>query len=229
MPKGVSPFYPRLWFSLTSNLADMKMRVAVGESAYLDEQRAAWARLFEKIPLRFSPLSNLFWKVQDTRTKERLARLQLAMLSRSSVRESYVTSGPRFASANKEEMLFALADVWKRSSLQMHYVCQANGIEYYHFLQPNQYVPGSKALSGDELRIAYSAKSPYKIPVEGGYSYLVRAGSQLVKQGVHFYDLSMLFKDRIETLYIDDCCHVNKEGNILLGEAIAAAITQSGQ
>ena len=31
-----------------------------------------------------------------------------------------------------------IADVWKRTSLQMKVLSEANGAKYYHFLQPNQ-------------------------------------------------------------------------------------------
>jgi hypothetical protein len=65
-----------------------------------------------------------------------------------------------------------LARVWSESSAQMRRLCEANGIEYYHFLQPNQYVDDSKPLDDGERKVAIRAGHPYQKGVVSGYPLL---------------------------------------------------------
>jgi hypothetical protein len=95
---------------------------------------------------------------------------------------------------------------------------------FIHFLQPNQYVSGSKPLGNHEKQIAFSAQSLYKNPVETGYPYLRAVGQRLNGAGIWFEDLTGIFASATRELYIDNCCHVNKEGNEFLARAIAAAL-----
>ena len=67
------------------------------------------------------------------------------------------------------------------------------------------------------------------VPDEGqlvarGYAYLQAAGRLLGEAGVSFHDLTGVFAEIDDPLYVDSCCHVNERGNRLLGEAMARAI-----
>jgi hypothetical protein len=100
----------------------------------------------------------------------------------------------------------------------------ANGIRYFHFLQPNQYVPDSKPLTDDERRTAYAHDHPYAMFVRKGYPYLREEGRRLKPAGVEYTDLTAMFSTARETLYTDICCHLNKDGNARLGAAIGRTI-----
>jgi len=130
-------------------------------------------------------------------------------------------TGPRVDFETDADLYEHLVDIWQRSSLQLDRLCRANGIRYYHFLQPNQYVDGSKLLTADERSQAFTEDHPYRAGVEMGYPLLVRAGVDLSAQGVRFVDLTRVFIDEESTLYVDDCCHFNEAGNRL----IAARVT----
>ena len=67
---------------------------------------------------------------------------------------------------------------------------------------------------------------PYRPSVERGYPLLSATGRRLAEHGVHFHDLTMLFSDVEEPLYLDSCCHLNAAGNARLGHAIGAALVQ---
>ena len=58
--------------------------------------------------------------------------------------------------------------------------------------------------------------------MEWGYPQLRKFSRDLQRQGVNYFDLTGIFVDRPETLYIDECCHLNDRGN----ELLAAAMTQ---
>lgn len=59
------------------------------------------------------------------------------------------------------------------------------------------------------------------------YGTLGRLMDQLHAEGIEAHSLARAFENVRETLYIDDCCHVNRRGVDLLAEAIAARILAS--
>ena len=88
------------------------------------------------------------------------------------------------------------------------------------FLQPNQYVPAAKPLSAAERERAYGPHSGFKTVVEQGYPLLRAFNGDLPRPGVNYFDLTGIFVDHPETLYIDKCCHLNGRGNELLAAAM---------
>src|SRR5262249_17471047 len=98
---------------------------------------------------------------------------------------------------------------------------------YYHFLQPNQYPPGSKPLSPEERRLAYWHDLPARSIIEEGYPLLREAGKRLARRGVRFHDLSLAFARVEATLYVDNWCHFNPKGNEILAEAMPHATLQT--
>jgi hypothetical protein len=132
--------------------------------------------------------------------------------------------GPAYVYNNEEELFHELAEVWKRSSSQMKSLCDANGAKYYHFLQPNQYVAGSKPMDEEERRHALNPESRFAPGAIKGYPFLVKAGHDLQEAGVKFADLTMIFSDHRELLYIDDCCHTNRAGTDIVAERIYETI-----
>ena len=108
------------------------------------------------------------------------------------------------------------ADAWYRGALLLADLAKRHGAEYYSFLQPNQYVPGAKPLTDEELAGAFAPSGEWARAVRQGYPLLAERGRRLRQRGVEFFDLSWIFADSRETLYVDDCCHLNRRGNELL-------------
>jgi hypothetical protein len=115
---------------------------------------------------------------------------------------------------------------WGRASRQIQALCEAQGILYLHFLQPNQYVEGSKPLSAKELRLAATETSGIAPLVSTGYPLLIEAGRELVRDGLPFHDLTLAFESIEETLYIDSCCHVSPQGSGILAKLIGDRLVQ---
>ncbi len=67
---------------------------------------------------------------------------------------------------------------------------------------------------------------PYRKGVERGYPHLIEAGKQLRHQGIRFHDLTMLFANHDEQLYVDSCCHLNERGYGMIAEAIGKVLSQ---
>jgi len=208
---GISPFYPMQWwrFSMESTL----------------EARAWLASIFSKPILRYSITANFIWRVADgyfAKFDVNAGRPADPGTRLSNDRRIFL--GPRTEYTTRRDLYMDIAVQWGRSSVLLKNIMAAQGGFYFHFLQPNQYVPGSKLLTEDESEAAINRASRFKGPVEIGYPYLRAMGESLQKAGVWFEDLSATFADVHQQVYIDKCCHVNTEGNAILAKAIAMAI-----
>jgi hypothetical protein len=223
VPRGVFPFYPRGWVLQVEDL-DPQQRLALGELGFLRQRRAQRSAAFARAPWRYSLLAGAIWQVGDDRLGRRISELALRLESGPSAGSTYQGHGPSREYESEELMFDDLARVWARSSMQMHAVCRDLDIEYYHFLQPNQYFPGSKPLTAGELSSAWSRDHPYRPAVERGYPELIVAGGRLRELGVPFHDLSMVFADDRRSLYADACCHLNREGYHAVAGAIAEVV-----
>ncbi|MBV8201870.1 MAG: hypothetical protein JOZ15_14725 [Acidobacteria bacterium] len=226
-PSGVFPFYPRGWTTLTEGIPDIDRLRLVGSIVDLEDRRAGLARTFSRSSLRYSAICNLLWRALDRRLEARLAETQL-MLQRTKPagRGRFLGHGPKREYRSEDELFRDLAAEWKRSSFEMAHLCAAAGIRYYHFLQPNQYDPGSKPMGAAERRTAYKEDHPYRKGVEKGYPLLSKAGLELTAGGVQFHDARNVFAGIKEPLYVDQCCHFSQKGNQILGAWMAARIVQ---
>jgi hypothetical protein len=222
-PLGVAPFYPRGWYTRAADLAP-ELRLAVGRVAFLEELRRQNADLFSYAPLRWSRTAGLVWSLANRRLETSVAAAEAEVLARPKGHNPQA-QGPRLDGSADDWT--RVVDVWQRSSLQMARLCEGLGIAYFHFLQPNQYVPDSKPMDEAERRIAWREDSPMRAPIEQGYVRLRAAGAELAAAGVAFGDLSGVFREVREPTYVDKCCHLNDLGNRLLGAAIGRAMAEA--
>lgn len=226
--RGSSPYYPRDW---SRRLQDAPDPVRLDEAFALWETRAARQRAARDLQaswFRWMAMRELWWKASDERLRRREAELAAANVAHSVAgRQSFRSTGPLRRYADAAAMYDDFVAVWGNGSRALRALAEGAGADYFHFLQPNQYDLDSKPLSSEEQREAYREESLYRQSIEQGYPLLRRRGEELRGEGVSFYDLSGLFADRTETLYADTCCHLNRRGYELLGEAIAAAVVES--
>ncbi len=225
-PKGVFPAFPRGWYGFAGALRDPQSRILIAKAAYAGEQRRELARRFSNAPWCYSPTANLVWEFLDGSRARAQHRIQERFRDQPGQTDEYAATGPRRQFASDRELYGFLVDVWKRSSIQLGRLCRANGIHYYHALQPNQYVKGSKPLSDSERKLAYLERHPYRVGVEKGYGLLRSAGQDLLTNDVRFLDLTQIFAGRSEPLYVDSCCHFNATGYEIMGRYLARAIAE---
>ena len=141
-------------------------------------------------------------------------------------RYSLEKHGPRRTYA-LDELRRTAAEVWYQGARVLAGLAKRHGAEYYHFLQPNQYVPGAKPLTDEELAKVFRPDRPWAKEVRSVYPLLAEHGRRLREQGVEFFDLSRIFANDRETLYKDDCCHLNERGNELLAAAMLRRIIEA--
>lgn len=223
-PRGVFPYYPRSWDSLAQATVNPAALERAGLVSYLRGRRARLAGVFSGPVLRYWATGNLVWRSLDRRLQRRIGEANVALTRLPSGPSSFAATGPRRTYASDAELFADLARSWQTASLLMSRLAAANGILYFHFLQPNQFDPGAKPIGSAEAARALDPGSPFGEPVRQGYPLLSRAGEELRRSDVRFFDLRTVFARVEAPLYIDKCCHVSREGSALLAQAIGRAI-----
>jgi hypothetical protein len=223
-PKSVHPIYPRNWYVRAESLPDPAITHFVGALAYHRAARKSWANELMRSPWRWSMSAALVWRAGDRYSGGRVAEADAELRAYLPPERTFQLTGPSFDATGDAEIAGELVRIWRESSLQLRQLAESNGIAYFHFLQPNQYVPDSKPLTAWERREAFDVDHPYRFGVLEGYPRLREAGAQLAGQGVRFYDLTNIFAGVDQDVYIDDCCHFGENGYVLVWDAIVDAL-----
>jgi hypothetical protein len=223
-PNHVFLGFPRSWHLRVTEAGDLSVMRSIGRIAYLKDRARESSLFIQARPWRYSAAARLGWRTYRASLRARLFQEYSALHELKYGDWNFGACGPAEEFASDADRFEHCARLWTRSSLQLHNLSRANGIRYFHFLQPNQYVTGSKSLGMQEMFDAWRPGHPGKLPVEQGYPLLIREGRRLAGQGVAFTDLTMLFLDHPEQTYKDECCHLNDRGNELLAQRIAEVI-----
>ncbi len=230
---GVNPFYPVNWKGMIGENADADSLLRVAELKQLEMKRAALAGFIEGGPWRYSITGNVLWLLCDRLLDRKLSgeRSSAGAISggagKVGLDESYAVKGHPVDYRQDDDFEEQLARVWYESSLSIGQLAAAKGIEYFHFLQPNQYVEGSKkAFSTEEIAKGVLSDASSERYIRAGYPLLREKGRVLQLQGVNFVDLSMVFVERDDSVYQDSCCHLNVSGNEILVEAMGEALSK---
>ena len=114
-------------------------------------------------------------------------------------------------------------NIWKRyTTLQYELLTRHDEKPTFFFVQPNQYLKGSKILSEEELRIAIDSRVE---DIRHEQMTLLRTGfTDLRKSGIPIFDMTKVFLGHTNSVYRDNCCHLNALGVNLLTEAIISSI-----
>ena len=112
---------------------------------------------------------------------------------------------------------------WIESSSMSFIIAKSKGIPYFEYIQPNQYISGSKPLSSKELTIAIGDNDYlYRWPAEKYYATIDSEEFLIPKDNV--FDGRNAFINERETIYTDACCHMNSHGMSLIGNSISNMI-----
>jgi hypothetical protein len=223
---GVNPYYPHNWKLSARQGLDPQAMSHLGRIEIIRERRRSYRNLFARSPMIHSAFFLTLWDLLDQGQEAALRRESQALEEILSGGLSARVRGPKADYPDTRMLYEDMATLWKRSSRLMATICRTYGVAYFHFLQPNQYVPDSKPFTADELKIAYDPDwlGSERIPV--GYPIFRRRGRELRDLGVNFTDLTGIFADEKRTVYNDFCCHVNPLGAKLIAQKVAAVIAE---
>ena len=214
---GVFPFFPTAW-SLLNQLTSDEIVIA-GRTLTLRAELAGLQQNRQGSPFRHSAVYGLVNRYRIQRVDDRILQLNYALTEIKTGR-SLEKHGPRGNFRDVADVHREAVRVWYRTSAMLARLAASAGADYYHFLQPNQYIPDSKPLSPAELELAYDRRRAENLGHPETYRLLVQYGQELQQRRVNYFDLTRIFRDHPETLYIDQCCHLNERGNELLAAAI---------
>ncbi len=225
---GVNPFFPRAWNLRISRQPSKKILTVIGEVRYLRDLKEENLEALTSSFFRGSAVFGLMEVQQFKRFNRNIDRTidKLLKLQQEEVKK-FEETGPFFAYKEMQQLYDDAGAVWERGSVLLDHLARENSMEYYHFLQPNQYVKGSKVLTKEERRLAYSEKAEIGQSAIIGYPILIKQGRKLLERNIKFFDATMVFAKEKETVYLDVCCHYNERGKEVLAAYIMDKIVQN--
>jgi hypothetical protein len=145
--------------------------------------------------------------------------------SRLDTANSSIVYIPKAGSVFEDAAAFdKMASMWYKSSIGMNQILSSRKINYFHFIQPNQYYPTKRAFTAKEKEIAIDNKSPYIEGVKKGYPVLLSKVDDLQKARVNVFNAVNILDNTKETVYKDACCHYNSVGQEILANYISNSI-----
>lgn len=231
----IHPAFPRSWSARVSNVVSQEAIELQAEKMLLEKKHLGRARFMSNPWSRNSFLSNLLWKVFHTRYQAERGVVARKLNAEADVAENsreleYEKLGPEYRFSDWEGLVKDSAEIWENATYSSHGLATSQGAKFFHFIQPNQYVDGSKPkMSAQEKRIAFTDPNTggYGAWYRMGYPFLREYQTELKQRGVNTRDLTYLFLDEERTVYIDNCCHFNNLGSTMIVEAIVDTIHQT--
>ncbi len=226
---GLHPAFPVHWNARVASAIDPQYMESYSDKRQLRKDHAASAQFFLIAGIRHSPLMNLVWRLMQQRHSSKLFTVEQAITNAGKTKSrdfDYEALGPDFAFSDWDTFFDDISQIWVNSSLAIHALAEGRGAKYYHYLQPNQYIKGSKPLSEIEKNEFVLDGGSYGNIYRNSRDILVEKAKQLPLEGVNYYDLTYIFKDNPNTLYVDNCCHLNSEGYRLVATEIVRLITE---
>jgi hypothetical protein len=227
VPDEVAYHYPRKWHALTRQAFNITTLKKIYRFEHISLHKRRMEEWSKEWPVRHSSTLRLtfaclidYYGSRQRREIDRIVRML------ADAPKPYQSTGPLITYRDDSEVFTLCVSLWQNASRQMARLCKANGIEYFHFLQPNQYY-SKKPFSEQEQKMRiYSENSLYRYPVEKAYPLLKEKGRELQQEDVRFYDLSSLFDQELRDTYADNCCHYTMLGNHILAARIASEINE---
>lgn len=218
--------YPRAWNTRMLELIDPRESADRMRLLEIDAHRQQLARGVQKIPWRWSYSASALWMLRDGLAANEKREVTRRLFDKRSSREGvgFAESGPIEDLADFDAALIRAVDIWEQSSLQLHRLLTASDVVYLHALQPNQHHAGSKPLSREEDELIHFITDTQA--ARDGFPLLVERGKSIEAAGVDFLDLTRIFENEPETMYVDSCCHMNEEANRRLAVAIGTRLRE---
>ena len=129
---------------------------------------------------------------------------------------------------NIDEASVLAKQIYKESVENIYYHSQRKGSHYILVLQPSHHLKNSKILSDEEKKLFYTSNHVTPWAKKAGeiinktYSSIDKSTFNIPKSNL--VDLRGIFKENSDSLYIDECCHLSKEGMNLLSKEIIKKI-----
>jgi len=190
--------------------------------ARIRSRQRAWTEIASGPILGRSMLVHMLWRVANGALEGKV-RQQLAHHAKVGLRfDGLYRTG--MTQQDKEEEFFRQYAFLVESCFVLG---KRHRKPVFQFIQPNQYVTGSKPYSSLERATVLDRDAKTGRVVNHYYPLLRAMSRRLAASGIPSFDLTNLFQDHPETLYKDDCCHLGEEGMALIAKAMAERFAAS--
>jgi hypothetical protein len=182
-------------------------------------------------PLRFSGLFKLYLYWLNVHTLEQAVSLEgMTTLAPRDGQHGLVFEHAEGLNDSDEDRVRS----WSGCLTRSHRFAASMGLPIFFFLQPNQYVKNSKPFTAQEERDAFLKEPELSTVADGVYARLdqiydrfQRETDRLRSQGLPVYSLTGVFRGAHETLYTDNCCHVNAAGSDIMTAEILRRVLET--
>ncbi|MFM7735407.1 MAG: hypothetical protein ACKPBU_05415 [Alphaproteobacteria bacterium] len=190
-----------------------------GRRDALAEERTRLADSFDLPVVRHSAAAQLAWEVLAARLDR--ARVELDVEADEVARAARTGRDPSgFDEARARDRYLVGYEGTLRDAAA---IGRRRRVPVLLALQPNQYVDGSKPFTAEEEE-RFRGNAAIRRFVAAGWPKLRATWASASGDGVDALDLTDVFAGTGETVYGDDCCHLNDVGNRLLAERLVAEV-----
>lgn len=230
----IHPAFPRSWKHRLAGNASAGLINLQAEKVALQKRHTGRATFLSNPIVRNSATFNLLWKIMHSNYQGELTTIneQISYFDAAPDKPrklQFEGVGPVYKFSDWDSTLKYAAELWANSTLLSYGAAQVQGANFFHFIQPNQYIEGAKSVMSEaERRIAIaepgSGKGGYGAWYIRGYPFLKERQQWLQGKGINTVDLTYLYKNEPGDIYIDSCCHVNTKGSAMIVDAIVQEI-----
>ena len=190
-----------------------------GRRDALAEERRRLADAFDRPVVRHSAAAQLAWEVLMARLDR--ARADLDAEAEAVAQAARTGRDPAgFDEARARDRYLVGFEGTLRDAAA---IGRRRHVPVLHALQPNQYVDGSKPFTAEEDE-RFRGNAAIRRFVAAGWPKLRTTWASASADGLDAVDLTEVFSGTTETVYGDDCCHLNDVGNRMLAERLLAEI-----
>jgi hypothetical protein len=201
--------YPNLTFLFYSRDQSVKTYIAGVYQSYYQRLRYIESLKATQKLIGTSYLIGNIWLAANERLEQHIQKIHRDGPREFSGRHPYYD-----LETNIDKIQNKRAQVWERFTYRQARFLGGLAKINLHFIQPNQHILGSKSLNEEESRLYYNQKmSPF---INQGYALLEKGRERLYENGVRIFSLVDLYSNVKETVYVDDCCHINHIGHRFL-------------
>lgn len=226
--RDVHPAFPANWNFRVASSMNKEFLELYSEKRSSQISHRNLAQFWRKPIIRHSPTMNFIWRLVNQNYQQTFSdieqRINTSAAKKKSREFSFEATGPDYNFVSWEQFHKDTAKIWSNSSKAIHALVEGQGGKYFHFLQPNQYIEGSKILSEWEKRYAVLPSRSYGNVYQDSHPVVIEESKQLIKAGIKYTDFTYLFKDIPMTLYVDNCCHINEPGIKIISSEIVKQI-----
>ncbi len=189
----------------------------IGELVVYRKLFAMFTRSWQSLPFSSKSVFLFFVWHQVKKTADQIVLSKITDIKKMEITP---TSNKTFCDGRIQSS----AGIYERFTLLQGKLLQKMNKPYLFVIQPNQYVLNSKPMGSVEKQIAIDESVAFR--TREAYKQLESISSRLRKQNIHSYPLFDIFKNHPEPLYVDRCCHLNFQGNIVMTDAIVKLLKE---